>query len=157
MMSYGYEQAKNPHKNIFNKQKRRIIRLLGLGQSYSVIATSVGVSRTKVQNIAEETGMQSSFSLDTFMRRGARKKPILYAPNSLRDKVAKQENSAFSLFVRQEGAIYMPHPDQCKHILSVRGASQDKDHYCQNHHTEDTSYCTECQKILFTRPYKRKL
>ena len=148
MSLHPHRQDRISQKNKDQKQKKRIMHLLRLGQSYSVIATSVGVARSKVTKLARETGLRSRFSLEVEEKKAVKKSMPVFK-GSMKKELPEQVRLDFALLVRRSGITELPHQDQCKHIFSLEGHGQEMDHYCQNKREKDKPYCKSCMQILY--------
>ncbi|MEM6603284.1 MAG: hypothetical protein AAF621_04470 [Pseudomonadota bacterium] len=131
-----------------------IISMLRDGYPYAVIGTMMNVHQSRVRKIAVEAGLQSLSSRRQEFPKILKPKsllPMVYPKKYMRKEVTKRVNPDFSLFVRENGRVHLPHEDQCKHILVVEGGDSKKDHYCQNRRLPHKSYCQSCMNELYVK------
>lgn len=130
-----------------------VMKMLAEGYSYSLISTLAGINKKTVVDIAKREGVRKKY------RKAAKTKKVnndlvCFAEDT---KLPSRKYPDFILLVQENNRVRLPHPDQCKHILSLKGHGEDQDHYCQNKRTGHKPYCTACQKKLFIKNYQGAL
>ena len=116
-----------------------VMKMLAEGYSYRLIGTLAGIHKQTVAEIARQTGRRR--------RRRKKVKPRKLSKKLVTDKTEKTlpvQKEGFSLWVRKEGKVHMPHHSQCKNIFSLDVNDNSRDYYCQNERILGQSYCAEC-------------